>query len=575
MAKVQETTGPVLGVIYARYSSSGQRDESIEGQLRDCHEFALRYGITIVGEYCDRAITGTSDKRPAFQRMIRDSAKGQFSVVITWKNDRFARSRYDSAVYKYKLKQQGVRILYAKESIPDGPEGIILESVMEGFAEYYSANLSQNVKRGNYDSALKRQTVGQLVFGLRRGPDKKFEHDPNTAPIVKRIFTEYASGRPAVDIYTDLNNEGYRTVRGKLFNKNSIRNILKNKKYIGVYEYAGIYDENGIPPIVDKLLFEKVQKMIQVHHESPAAKKIEGGFLLTAKLFCGECGKPMTGDSGTGKSGTVYHYYTCVGRREKKCDKKRAPKQWIEDAVVSALVEIVHDDTMINEFADRFMVWQEKQRQNSSVDGLEQKLRQVESAIKNTMSVIDSGLITDSLKNHLLELEAQRTSIETGIAKEKMNAKLIARDEVIWFMERFRDGNQDDIGWRIYIVETFLRAAYLYDDGRLLLHLNFGGKNSSITLKIAETAVEEGEPLCSDLAQSSPPKNKHPSWGAYFLPLRLGFEPIQMQYAGGILRPPVQKLVATLRFSIGKIGNRIPPAPSLYRDSKGRPSAAR
>ena len=136
MAKYKQVVQEQIGVIYARYSSSGQRDESIEGQLRDCHAFAERYNIHIIEEYCDRAMTGTSDRRPEFQRMIRDSSKGQFNVVITWKNDRFARSRYDSAVYKAKLKQNGVRLLYAKESIPDGPEGIVLESVMEGFAEY-------------------------------------------------------------------------------------------------------------------------------------------------------------------------------------------------------------------------------------------------------------------------------------------------------------------------------------------------------------------------------------------------------------------------------------------------------
>lgn len=197
MKKTKTDSEVVKGVIYARYSSAGQREESIEGQLRDCNEFAKRYGITVVGQYADKALTGTNDKRPEFQRMIRDSGKGQFSVVICWKNDRFARSRYDAAIYKYKLKNNGVRILYAKESIPDGPEGIILESVMEGYAEYYSANLSQNVKRGYYDSALKRQTLGQLVYGLKAGPDKRWMIDEEKAPIVRRIFEEYASGKPA------------------------------------------------------------------------------------------------------------------------------------------------------------------------------------------------------------------------------------------------------------------------------------------------------------------------------------------------------------------------------------------
>lgn len=508
-----------LGVIYARYSSAGQREESIEGQLRDCRAFAEHFGIRIVGEYCDRAMTGTSDNRPEFQRMIRDSAKGQFSVVVTWKNDRFARSRYDSAIYKAKLKHSGVKVLYAKESIPEGPEGIILESVMEGYAEYYSANLSQNVKRGLYDSALQRQTLGQTVFGLRRGADKRFEHDPATAPIVKRIFEEYAAGRPAKDIFTDLNNEGYRTTRGKPFNKSSLRRILSNEKYIGVYRYEDILDENGIPPIVDRELFNKVQKMIERHHRSPAASKPDGGFLLTSKLFCGECGQPMTGDGGTSVTGRVYSYYTCNGRRKKKCTKARAPKDWIENAVVDELAQIVNDDEMVEEFADRFMDWQARQKTNDVLSGLETQLRQVEGAIKNNLSLIDSGFISDSVKSHLVELEGQRATLEVGIAKEKLegNAPKIERDTVVWFLERFRTDDQSDVGWRIYIVDTFLKAAYLFDDGRLLLHLNFTGDKSVVSLQIAEKAVTEGEALSSSFAPSGAPDGANLNTTVYFL----------------------------------------------------------
>lgn len=510
MDKVNKTTA-TIGVIYARYSSSGQREESIEGQLRDCYAFAERYGITIVGEYCDRALTGTSDKRPEFQRMVRDSTKGQFSVVICWKNDRFARSRYDSAIYKNKLKQNGVRLLYAKESIPEGPEGIVLESVMEGFAEYYSANLSQNVKRGNYDSALKRQTLGQVVLGLRKGPDKRFEIDPATAPIVKRIFEEYGSGRPAVDIIADLNAEGFRTSRGNPFNKNSLRRILQNEKYIGVYEFADIRDENGIPALIGRELFDRVQKLVERHHRAPAAKKAEGGFLLTAKLFCGECGAPMTGDGGTSKTGKMYSYYICNERRAKRCKKKRAPKDWIEDVVVNTLAETVRSDAVIQEFADRFMEWQASNRSKGAVSGLEQRLKQNEAAIRNTMSVIDSGFITDSLKSHLMELEAERVSLEAGIAKQNMEAPELDRDTVIWFLERFRSCDTADVAWRIFIVETFLKAAYLYDDGRLILDLNFGGDNGQITLQLAEQAVSEGEALCSNFAPSGAPNKTNRS----------------------------------------------------------------
>lgn len=505
----KENEGLEKGVIYARYSSSGQREESIEGQLRDCRAFADRCGINIIGEYCDRALTGTSDKRPEFQRMIRDSSKGQFSVVITWKNDRFARSRYDSAIYKARLKQNGVKVLYAKESIPEGPEGIILESMMEGFAEYYSANLSQNVKRGNYDSALKRQTLGQTVYGLRRGADKRFELDPATAPVVHRIFTEYAAGRPAKEICEDLNSEGFRTSRGNPFNKNSLRRILQNEKYVGIYQYADIYDENGIPPIVEKDLFERVQKMVDRHHRSPAAKKTNGGFLLTSKLFCGECGEPMTGDGGTSKTGKVYSYYICSGRRVKKCHKQRVQKDWIEDVVVAELAKIVNSDEMITAIADRFMAWQAREQTDDVLIDLERNLSQVTSAIQNNLRLIDSGILTDSIKSHLVELEGQRVSLETGIAKHKLagNAPKLERDTVLWFLTRFRTKDQSDVGWRIFIVETFLKAAYLYDDGRLLLQLNFTGDKSSVSLKLAETAVAQGEViLSSSFAPSGAPE---------------------------------------------------------------------
>ena len=505
---VSRTTSVTIkenAVIYARYSSSGQREESIEGQLRECKDFAQRMNLNVIGDYCDYAVTGTTDKRPEFQRMIRDSAKGQFTIVIVWKFDRFARNRYDSAIYKAKLKKNGVRVLSAKEGIPEGPEGILLESMMEGYAEYYSANLSQNVKRGLYESALKLQTLGQTVYGLRKAPDGRYEQDPETAPIVRRIFDEYISGRSAIDIYHDLNRDGFRTLTGGLFNKNSIRRILQNQKYCGIYEYADIRVEDGIPAIVSKETFRKAKDMVQQHHEKPAAKKIEGGFLLTGKLFCGHCGEPMTGDGGTSKTGRVYSYYTCNNRRLKKCDKERASKNWIEDLVVDALVKVANDDTVIDAFADHYIAWQNSKETHNELKILEDRLRKNETAIKNVMTVIDGGLVTDSIRSHLLDLEAEKADIQKGIAIQKIEEPTLLRSEVVYFLKGFRDGDKDDISWRIFLVETFLQAAYLFDDGRLILALNYGGKNHKITVQIAEKTVRDGEELSSNFAPPSPP----------------------------------------------------------------------
>lgn len=502
----REDTAKENAAIYARFSSSGQREESIEGQLRECKEYAARLGMHVVGEYCDYAISGTSDKRPEFQRMVRDSAKGLFTVVITWKNDRFARNRYDSALYKYRLKQNGVRLLYARESIPDGPEGIILESVMEGYAEYYSANLSQNVKRGMYDSAMKLRALARPPYGLRRAADGTFEINPETAPIVRRIFDEYASGRPAKEIYKKLNEEGYRTSTDRPFNKNSIRQMLKNEKYCGIYRYADIYVEDGIPALVSKELFADVQKMLLRHHEKPAEKKIDGGFLLSGKLFCGHCGAPMTGDGGTGKSGQVYKYYTCVNHRLKTCPKKRAPKQWIEDLVIAELRKIAGSDKIVTAFVDRYMEWQAKNREKSlsEVKGLRRQLRQVESAIGNSLAAIDKGLLSDSLKEHLTELETKKCQLADNIARQEVAVPYVSREEAMAFLQQFREAD-DSVAQKIFLVETFLKAVYLRDED-LILCLNFTGEKSKFTLKTAQKALSRGVPLCSDFAQQVVPR---------------------------------------------------------------------
>ena len=494
-------------VIYARYSSSGQREESIEGQIRECREQAKRLNLNVIGEYCDHALTGTSDKRPEFQRMIKDAAKGQFTVVLVWKFDRFARNRYDSAIYKAKLKKYGVRVVSAKEGIPDGPEGILLESMMEGYAEYYSANLSQNVKRGMYESALKLQTLGYTVYGLRKGADGRFEIDPATAPVVRRIFEEYTAGKPAKEICDGLNRDGFRTATGGEFNKSSLPRILRNEKYCGVYQYADIRVEDGLPAIVSKEMYRKARDMVDQHHKRPAAKKTEGGYLLTGKLYCGHCGELMVSDGGTSVTGRVYNYYTCNGRRKKKCKKERAPKQWIEDTVVDALVQIANDDEMIDNIADKFMEWQESKGTKEEVTILEKRLRKNEAAIQNVMVAIDNGLLSDSLRSHLVELEAEKADIEKGIALQNIDDPIIAREEIVLFLRSFRNGDKNDVSWRIFLVETFLQAAYLYDDGRLILTLNYGGNDNKITVNLAEEATEQGEDISSNLGASSPPSD--------------------------------------------------------------------
>ena len=185
----------MTAVIYARYSSDNQREESIEGQIRECTAYAEKNGITIVKHYIDRAISAKTDNRPQFQQIIKDSDKKLFDIVLVWKLDRFARNRYDSARYKTQLKKNGVKLMSATEIISEGPEGIILELVLEGYAKYYSADLAEKVVRGQTENILKgRCNGGRGTFGYTLDSERKFHIDSLASPFVLESFRKYRDG---------------------------------------------------------------------------------------------------------------------------------------------------------------------------------------------------------------------------------------------------------------------------------------------------------------------------------------------------------------------------------------------
>jgi len=477
-------------VIYARFSSSSQREESIEGQVRECRKYAQKLGYEVIRTYEDRAMTGRTDKRPAFQKMIADSAKKQFDAVICWKTDRFARNRYDSALYKRKLKLNGVKVLYAMESIPDGAQGIIMESVMEGFAEYYSANLSENVKRGNLDSALQHKTLGVRVLGLKTASDGTYEIDEETAPVVRRIFSEYDSGKPMADICRDLNADGIRTSMGNLFNKSSLGRILHNEKYIGVYHFADIREEGIIPAIISRDQFDRVQSRMKHKAHAPKAKAVR--FLLTGKLFCGHCGSAMTGESARSKNKETYYYYTCVQRKAHACTKKRVRKDSIEKLIIEELYRRVHDDEYINEIADLCM---EQQSDHSELDDLERRKKETDRKLSNMRKAIEAGIITKTTKEAILELEDQAWQIDQAIAEMRLKQPNLSREEVLELLYALRDGEIEDERYTDALIDTFLNSVYLYDDGTCVIHMQFT-QQDAVTLEYTESVRQATASVC-------------------------------------------------------------------------------
>ena len=504
-------------VIYARYSSHSQRDVSIEQQVADCEKFAADNNLKVVKVYADRHLSGTSDKRPEFQQMLKDAAHARWRYVIVWKIDRFARNRYDSATYKFRLKKHGIKVLYAKEAIPDGPEGILLESVLEGSAEYYSANLSQNIKRGMRFNAMNCMVNnGSIPLGYCKGPDGRFALVDAEAEVVREIFRKVAAGVSFADLQNDLNGRGIKTKTGGLWNKGSFHRLLTNPAYIGTYRYSDIVIEGGMPVIVDRALFFQVQDRLKTKPNPQGRHRENGDYLLTGKLFCGLCGARMVGIAGTGKAGTVHHYYQCQERRLRhSCKKENVRRDWLEREVVRLTLDYVLQDDVIEWIADRVMEYQSREAAASHLEALRSELSAVEEATGNVMKAIEAGIITVTTKKRLQELEAEAARIADAIVVEEASLTKIERDFVVFWLERFRGGDLESQEFRRKVIDTFVARVVLWDD-RIRIAFNYSGQRSEIDLALVMDAEAVAGVEGSYKLSCSPPQGEQANPAAIY-----------------------------------------------------------
>ena len=494
----------MTAVIYARYSSDNQREESIEGQIRECTTYAEKNGITIVKHYIDRAISAKTDNRPEFQQMIKDSDKKLFDIVLVWKLDRFARNRYDSARYKTQLKKNGVKLMSATEIISEGPEGIILESVLEGYAEYYSADLAEKVVRGQTENILKgRCNGGRGTFGYTLDSERKFHIDPLTSPFVLESFKKYNEGSTMKEIRDWLNENGIKNPVGGAFTYNSVEHMLKNRRYIGELKFRDVVVPDAIPPIIPLELFEDVQEKIAKNKKAPARRKAEDDYLLTTKLFCGYCGALMFGESGTSRTGEVHRYYKCAtAKKHKGCKKKTVRKQWLEDLVVNQTMQLVKDDAAMESIIAKVMELQNKE--NTNIPLYEKQLRDAESGIQNMLNAIQAGILTSSTKERLEQLEETKRELEARIAEEKLAKPKVTEEFIRFWLLRFRKLDMSLKDQRQALVDTFINAIYLYDD-KVLITFNYKEGTQTVTFGEATEVASEGN--SSDLDCIPAPEN--------------------------------------------------------------------
>jgi DNA invertase Pin-like site-specific DNA recombinase len=481
--------------IYARYSSDRQTEQSIERQLRACNDYADRNGIVVVDTYIDRAMTGKNDKRAEFQRMLKDSAKRAWNCVLIYRTDRFGRNKYELAMNKHTLKQNGIRLISVMENIPETPEGIILESLLEGMAEYYSAELSQKIRRGNIESRKKGNvTGGKMPYGYKI-ENKKAVIVPEKAEIIRYIYEQYAKNVTIKNIIKSLTDKGI-FYNGNPFAKNTVHGILQNSKYAGIYKYGDEIYTNIYPQIVPDELFKIVQTKNENNRYGSLSKYVR--YILRKKVICGYCGSTIHGVSSTARSGEKKHYYRCPNNYIKKiCNKQSVRKDDLENVVIQAIMTLFDNDNMIENFANKIIEVNAKRLKDQSIlKILQGEQDKIIKAKHNIIVAIEQGIITASTKERLQELELQQEELSTKIMIEESKVKTtIKKDDIIEFIKKALNNNAERI------IDLLVKQIILYDD-KLIIKCNYSDKldseylDKSVLSSIAElNCISKNTPL--------------------------------------------------------------------------------
>lgn len=496
-------------VIYARYSSSSQTEQSIEGQLRDCYKIVEDMGFTVVKEYIDRALTGKNDERPQFRKMIHDSASGAFDVVITWKMDRFARNRTDSVLYKKILKDNGVRLIYAAENIPDGNEGVILESILEGLAEYYSLDLAQKTIRGKKESVMKgKHAGGPILYGYKLDAQKYYVIDETTAPIIRKIFSDYISGINALDIARGLNKAGIKTKAGDKWAREKVGKILRNKKYMGEYEIFDVKSENPIPAIIDKETFEAAQQLLAKNQKAGGRNKAKYKYQLSGKIKCGECGSAMCGNHAriSRVDNSIRCYYTCQGKKEHKgCTAKSIQRDIVEEIVIDNTMKIILNDDFINTIADNVTEFNKLEDESTGlIDAFKCELKELKTKINNIIEAIENGVASKRMMERLSELEAREEELQDQIEFEKLKVKktLLTKDQIIYWLTLFKDGDIHSPEFCDKLINLFIDKVVVFPD-KIQTYYNYMDKGHQHSFNFFNQPVLDTGPFQTLLVSPS------------------------------------------------------------------------
>ena len=469
-------------VIYARYSSHGQRDVSIEDQVREITTYAKTHNYTIIRTYADRKRTGKeADKRKDFIRMIHDSAKHDFQTVLIYKHDRFARNKYDAVIYKKRLKDNGVKVIAVAEPIPDGAGAMILESIYEAMAEEYSANLSQNIKRGQKGNAMKAYANHKAPFGyIINHTTHKYDIDTENAPYVKTIFEMILQGKPHKEVLD------YLAAHNKPHSAHWLYRTLRNERYTGVYIYADTRIEGGMPAIISKSDFDMVRATVKQRQQKPQLKPYT--YLFSGKIYCGYCNALMNGESATSHTGTLYRYYCCpTAKKKKKCKKHRISADFIESKAIEALRSTIFTDEVTERLANDVFNYLNANT-TEAISDYKKRLSTIEKSLANIISNMERfSHVPDALMQRMCDLEQEKNELLDRITTEQsvIDASQIKTEELKEFIKAFsQSGNRQ-------LVNAFVTRLTVFNDYAILEY--DASENNSIRIDFCAnlTMVEQ------------------------------------------------------------------------------------
>lgn len=504
-------------ICYYRYSSDAQRDVSIVQQKDAAHEYAEAHGYHIIKEYDDPAYSGTRDDRPAFQLMLYEVEKLRPAYLILWKTDRLSRDRIDAVIAKKRLRECGVKIVYVAESIPDDDEAtqILMESIYEAMAASFIVSHRKNVMRGLTYNAENALYNGIRILGYTGQPDQKYEIDGNTAPVVRRIFKEYTEGIPMQRICNSLNESGVTTNRGNKFTVNSLHRILTNRAYIGEYKFGDVCIPDGIPRIIDDVIFQKAQAKIEANKRGGkgAIKKLHPeieieDYWLTGKLCCGLCGGTLQGVSGTSKRGGLYYYYSCKNHRKHACTLKNQRKGLMEKIVLYTLDDLINNPSLRIVIAERCYAYHQAQNNDGGTyeASIKNQLKDVEDKLANIMKALEAGIFNSTTAERMNVLENQKSMLSDALLAEQNRKKcdLTLKDVVKFLNSIVGDVNEPDT--RRKLLDFFVDKIYIYPD-KMVLTFYYTGDRRELPFEETEQLIDSQQKILSLMNGQSNPEN--------------------------------------------------------------------